>query len=66
MYFFYFRFIMSVPKLRNNLVELTKFFLEQLSIMFPKINIYVQPLPQTIKCHFNIMEYDPSKYILDF
>ncbi|KAM0725450.1 Patatin-like phospholipase domain-containing protein 2 [Formica fusca] len=56
------RFIMSVPKLRNNLVELTKFFLEQLSIMFPKINIYVQPLPQTIKCHFNIMEYDPNIY----
>ncbi|KAL6426109.1 hypothetical protein ACFW04_008996 [Cataglyphis niger] len=56
------KFIMSVPNLRNNLVELTKFFLEQLSIMFPKINIYIQPLPQTIKCHFNIMEYDPNIY----
>ncbi|XP_070159427.1 1-acylglycerol-3-phosphate O-acyltransferase Pnpla3-like isoform X2 [Polyergus mexicanus] len=56
------KFIMSIPKMRNNLVELTKFFLEQLSIMFPKINIYVQPLPQTIKCHFNIVEYDPTVY----
>ncbi|XP_011873846.1 PREDICTED: patatin-like phospholipase domain-containing protein 3 isoform X1 [Vollenhovia emeryi] len=54
------RFIMSVPKLRHNLVELSKFFLEQLSIMFPKINVYAQPLPQTIKCYFNIMEYNSN------
>ncbi|XP_011873847.1 PREDICTED: patatin-like phospholipase domain-containing protein 3 isoform X2 [Vollenhovia emeryi] len=54
------KFIMSVPKLRHNLVELSKFFLEQLSIMFPKINVYAQPLPQTIKCYFNIMEYNSN------
>ncbi|XP_072747420.1 1-acylglycerol-3-phosphate O-acyltransferase Pnpla3-like isoform X2 [Anoplolepis gracilipes] len=56
------RFLMSVPKLRSNIVELTKCFLEQVSIMFPKINVYVQPLPQIIKCHFNIMEYDSNLY----
>ncbi|XP_012230679.1 1-acylglycerol-3-phosphate O-acyltransferase Pnpla3 isoform X1 [Linepithema humile] len=53
--------IMSVPKLRNNLVELSKFFLEQLSIMFPKITVYV-PLSQTVKCRLNIMEYGPNMY----
>lgn len=56
------KFLMSVPKLRHNVVELTKLLLERLSIMFPKINIYIQPLPQTIKCHFNIMEYDTNTY----
>ncbi|XP_072747421.1 1-acylglycerol-3-phosphate O-acyltransferase Pnpla3-like isoform X3 [Anoplolepis gracilipes] len=56
------KFLMSVPKLRSNIVELTKCFLEQVSIMFPKINVYVQPLPQIIKCHFNIMEYDSNLY----
>ncbi|KYQ50948.1 Patatin-like phospholipase domain-containing protein 2 [Trachymyrmex zeteki] len=56
------RFITSVPKLRHNLMELSKFFLEQLSIMFPKINVYAEPLPQTIKCYFNIMEYDSNTY----
>ncbi|XP_025262160.1 patatin-like phospholipase domain-containing protein 3 isoform X1 [Camponotus floridanus] len=54
------RFIINIPKLRNNIVELIKFVLEQLSIIFPKINVYVQP--QSIKCHFNIMEYDSSMY----
>lgn len=58
MYLVYFRFIINVPKLRHNIIELIKFFLEQLSIIFPKINVYIQP--QTIKCHFNIMEYDSS------
>ncbi|XP_071558415.1 1-acylglycerol-3-phosphate O-acyltransferase Pnpla3 isoform X1 [Temnothorax nylanderi] len=56
------RFITSVPKLRHNLAELTKFVLEQLSIMFPKINVYAEPLPQTIKCYFNIMEFDTNTY----
>ncbi|XP_018339221.1 PREDICTED: patatin-like phospholipase domain-containing protein 3 isoform X2 [Trachymyrmex septentrionalis] len=56
------KFITSVPKLRHNLMELTKLFLEQLSIMFPKINVYAEPLPQTIKCYFNIMEYDSNTY----
>ncbi|XP_011051315.1 PREDICTED: patatin-like phospholipase domain-containing protein 3 isoform X1 [Acromyrmex echinatior] len=56
------RFITSVPKLRDNLIELTKLFLEQLSIIFPKINVYAEPLPQTIKCYFNIMEYDSNTY----
>ncbi|XP_018309842.1 patatin-like phospholipase domain-containing protein 3 isoform X2 [Mycetomoellerius zeteki] len=56
------KFITSVPKLRHNLMELSKFFLEQLSIMFPKINVYAEPLPQTIKCYFNIMEYDSNTY----
>ncbi|XP_012230680.1 1-acylglycerol-3-phosphate O-acyltransferase Pnpla3 isoform X2 [Linepithema humile] len=55
------KLIMSVPKLRNNLVELSKFFLEQLSIMFPKITVYV-PLSQTVKCRLNIMEYGPNMY----
>ncbi|KAG5313569.1 PLPL2 protein, partial [Pseudoatta argentina] len=56
------RFITSVPKLRDNLIELTKLCLEQLSIIFPKINVYAEPLPQTIKCYFNIMEYDSNTY----
>ncbi|XP_011175413.2 1-acylglycerol-3-phosphate O-acyltransferase Pnpla3 isoform X3 [Solenopsis invicta] len=56
------KFITTVPKLRHNLVELSKFFLEQLSIMFPKLNTYAEPLPQSIKCCFNIMEYDSNTY----
>ncbi|XP_024883634.1 patatin-like phospholipase domain-containing protein 3 isoform X3 [Temnothorax curvispinosus] len=56
------KFITSVPKLRHNLAELTKFVLQQLSIMFPKINVYAEPLPQTIKCYFNIMEFDTNTY----
>ncbi|XP_011694955.1 PREDICTED: patatin-like phospholipase domain-containing protein 3 isoform X2 [Wasmannia auropunctata] len=56
------KFITSVPKLRHNLVELSKFVLEQLSIMFPKINVYAEPIPQTIKCYFNITEYDSNTY----
>ncbi|XP_018361043.1 PREDICTED: patatin-like phospholipase domain-containing protein 3 isoform X2 [Trachymyrmex cornetzi] len=56
------KFITGVPKLRHNLMELTKLFLEQLSIMFPKINVYAEPLPQIIKCYFNIMEYDSNTY----
>ncbi|KAL6258538.1 hypothetical protein P5V15_010495 [Pogonomyrmex californicus] len=56
------RLIMSTPKLRNNLMELTRYVLEQLSIMFPKINVYTEPLPQTIKYYFNILEYDSNIY----
>ncbi|XP_011645159.1 patatin-like phospholipase domain-containing protein 3 isoform X1 [Pogonomyrmex barbatus] len=56
------RLIMNTPKLRNNLMELTRYVLEQLSIMFPKINVYTEPLPQTIKYYFNILEYDSNIY----
>ncbi|EZA49449.1 1-acylglycerol-3-phosphate O-acyltransferase Pnpla3 isoform X2 [Ooceraea biroi] len=51
------RFVLSIPKLRNNLIELTRFILEQLCLLFPKISVYTQPLPQTIKCQLNFMEY---------
>lgn len=57
------KFITSVPKLQHNLAELSKFFLEQLNIIFPNINIYADPLPQTIKCYFNITEYDSNTYV---
>ncbi|XP_011645160.1 patatin-like phospholipase domain-containing protein 3 isoform X2 [Pogonomyrmex barbatus] len=56
------KLIMNTPKLRNNLMELTRYVLEQLSIMFPKINVYTEPLPQTIKYYFNILEYDSNIY----
>nr|XP_033321051.1 patatin-like phospholipase domain-containing protein 2 isoform X1 [Megalopta genalis]XP_033321052.1 patatin-like phospholipase domain-containing protein 2 isoform X1 [Megalopta genalis] len=56
------RFILSVPKLRKNLLELRTFFLEQLSMLFPKINIYYQRMPQTIKCHLAFIEYGSNIY----
>lgn len=63
-YFFYFRIItFSVPKLRHNLDELRKFIFEVLTILFPKIHVYLQPLPPLINCQFNITEYGMSEYI---
>ncbi|XP_078046131.1 brummer isoform X2 [Augochlora pura] len=56
------KFILSVPKLRRNLLELRTFFLEQLSLLFPKINIYYQRMPQTIKCHLAFIEYGSNIY----
>jgi len=55
---------MSIPKLRNNMVEIMKFILGELYLRFPKLSIYIQPLPQSIKCQLNIMEYNPSEYTL--
>lgn len=63
-FYFIFRFILNVPKLQRNLLELKKFFLNQLNILFPKINVYYQQMPQTIKCQLAITEYGSSKYNL--
>ncbi|XP_031840225.1 brummer isoform X2 [Nomia melanderi] len=59
------RFILNVPKLRRNLLELRTFFLEQLSMLFPKINIYYQQVPQTIKCHLAFTEYGSNIYSME-
>ncbi|XP_011136998.1 patatin-like phospholipase domain-containing protein 3 isoform X2 [Harpegnathos saltator] len=47
----------GVPKLRHNLDELRKFIFEVLTVLFPKIHVYLQPLPPLINCQFNITEY---------
>jgi len=39
-----------------------KFILNELYLRFPKLSIYIQPLPRSIKCQLNIMEYSPSEY----
>lgn len=39
---------------------MSRYFLEQLSLSFPKINVYYQPVPQTINCHLNIMDYQSA------
>lgn len=44
------------------MLELRTFFLNQLNILFPKINIYYQRVPQTIKCQLAITEYGASKF----
>ncbi|XP_076767152.1 brummer isoform X2 [Xylocopa sonorina] len=59
------RYIFNIPKLRRNLLELRTFFLDQLSILFPKINIYYQQVPQTIKCQLAITEYGSSIYDME-
>ncbi|XP_076178964.1 brummer isoform X1 [Ptiloglossa arizonensis] len=59
------RFILNVPKLRRNLLELRTFFLNQLNILFPKINIYYQRVPQTIKCQLAITEYGANIYNME-
>lgn len=59
------KFILNVPKLRRNLVELRTFFLEQLSILFPKINFYYERMPQTIKCQLAITEYGSNIYDIE-
>ncbi|XP_015186461.1 PREDICTED: patatin-like phospholipase domain-containing protein 3 isoform X2 [Polistes dominula] len=56
------KFILNIPKLRNNLEEAIRYFMEQLSYIFPKVNIYYQPIPQTINCQFDITEYESNIY----
>ncbi|XP_033216010.1 patatin-like phospholipase domain-containing protein 2 isoform X2 [Belonocnema kinseyi] len=58
-------FVMNAPKLRKNLLEVSRFLLEHLSLLFPKINFYYLPMSQTIKCHLNITEYSPKFYGFD-
>jgi len=55
---------MNIPKLRNNMLEIVKFILGELCLRFPKLSIYIQPLPESIKCQLNFMEYSPSEYTL--
>ncbi|XP_053995902.1 1-acylglycerol-3-phosphate O-acyltransferase Pnpla3 isoform X1 [Hylaeus anthracinus] len=59
------RFILSVPKLRRNLLELRTFFLDQLNMLFPQITVYYQRMPQTIKCQLAITEYGSSIYNIE-
>ncbi|OXU31956.1 hypothetical protein TSAR_013068 [Trichomalopsis sarcophagae] len=56
------KFISNAPKLHRGLIEMSRYFLEQLSLVFPKINVCYQPIPQTIKCHVNIMKYGSNIY----
>ncbi|KAK1121839.1 hypothetical protein K0M31_010150 [Melipona bicolor] len=62
MYATFTKFILNVPKLRRNLLELRTFFLDQLRMLFPKININYQQMPQTIKCELDITEYGSNIY----
>lgn len=62
-FFHFYRFISHAPKLQRGLIEMSRYFLEQLSLVFPKINVSYQPIPQTIKCHVNIMKYGSSTYM---
>lgn len=59
------KFILNVSKLRRNLLELRTFFLNQLSTIFPKINVYYQQMPQTIKCQLAITEYGSNIYNME-
>ncbi|XP_015431999.1 PREDICTED: LOW QUALITY PROTEIN: patatin-like phospholipase domain-containing protein 2 [Dufourea novaeangliae] len=59
------KFVLNVPKLRRNLLELRTFFLDQLNILFPKINVYYQRVPQTIKCHLAFTEYGSNIYKME-
>ncbi|KAK9296971.1 hypothetical protein QLX08_009162 [Tetragonisca angustula] len=65
MYATFTKFILNVPKLRRNLLELRTFFLDQLRMLFPKINIYYQQMPQTIKCELDITEYGSNIYDME-
>ncbi|XP_014602623.1 PREDICTED: patatin-like phospholipase domain-containing protein 3 isoform X1 [Polistes canadensis] len=62
MYATFTKLILNVPKLRSNLVEASRYFLEQLSYIFPQINVYYQPTPQTIKYQLAITEYESNIY----
>ncbi|XP_003396134.1 1-acylglycerol-3-phosphate O-acyltransferase Pnpla3 isoform X1 [Bombus affinis] len=57
-------FILNVPKLRRNLLELRTFLLNELCMLFPKINAYYQ-VPQTIKCQLDITEYGSNIYDME-
>lgn len=59
------RFVMNTPKLSNNLLEISRFLMEQLSVLFPKINFYYQTSLGTIKCQLNVTEYSPKFYGFD-
>ncbi|XP_066600427.1 1-acylglycerol-3-phosphate O-acyltransferase Pnpla3-like [Prorops nasuta] len=59
------KLLMTVPKLRSSLADLTKFFLEQMSLLFPKITFYYQQLPQTIQCQVAITEYGSKIYNME-
>ncbi|XP_003490377.1 1-acylglycerol-3-phosphate O-acyltransferase Pnpla3 isoform X2 [Bombus impatiens] len=58
------KFILNVPKLRRNLLELRTFLLKELCMLFPKINAYYQ-VPQTIKCQLDITEYGSNIYDME-
>lgn len=60
------RFLMNAPKLQQGVQEMLSYFLEQLSFIFPNINIYYQPISQTIKCHVNITEFRSSEFQKQF
>ncbi|XP_024941602.1 patatin-like phospholipase domain-containing protein 2 isoform X2 [Cephus cinctus] len=57
--------ILNAPKLRKNFLEISRYFLEQLSVLFPGINVYYQPMPQTIKCQLAITEYGSNIYNIE-
>lgn len=59
------KFVMNTPKLSNNLLEISRFLMEQLSVLFPKINFYYQTSLGTIKCQLNVTEYSPKFYGFD-
>ncbi|XP_026672777.1 patatin-like phospholipase domain-containing protein 2 isoform X2 [Ceratina calcarata] len=59
------KYICNVPKLLQNLLELRKYFVDQLSMLFPKINIYYGKVPQTIKCQLAITEYGSNIYDME-
>ncbi|XP_043473781.1 1-acylglycerol-3-phosphate O-acyltransferase Pnpla3 isoform X2 [Leptopilina heterotoma] len=56
------KFVMNTPKLSNNLLEISRFLMEQLTVLFPKINFYYQTSLGTIKCQLNVTEYSPKFY----
>ncbi|XP_012279637.1 patatin-like phospholipase domain-containing protein 2 isoform X3 [Orussus abietinus] len=52
------KFVFNAPKLGNGILEMTRYFLKRVSTVFPGVNVYYQPVPQTIKCQVAITEYD--------
>ncbi|KAK0088284.1 hypothetical protein PV325_012480 [Microctonus aethiopoides] len=59
------KFIVNAPKLQSNILEIMRYFLEQLNILFPKVNVYYQPIAKTMMCQFAITEYGQNNFDLN-
>ncbi|XP_014208809.1 patatin-like phospholipase domain-containing protein 2 isoform X2 [Copidosoma floridanum] len=52
------KYLFNIPKIQKVVVDMGRYFLENLSFVFPNVNVCYQPIPTTIKYRVNIVDYD--------
>lgn len=61
MNFLFYRLLSVAPVMSNGIWDISKYFLDQLSVFINKINTKRQQLSSNITCHLAITEYGRSK-----